>query len=169
MKITNVKMDMFYWKSEPWKVGLNFQTFGSTQKLGVVTVETDEGITGIAPLGSDRVKEFFPLLEGRDPREVFSIWKKMIDFVFKQGDEGDIVLTFFDHDKKRLHFKLELYEKEKQTLSATIEMLSLYIDLNQRKVAEFEDEKIKIMDEFINKNKSEFSLDNLVFSGKLKK
>ena len=87
----------------------------------------------------------------------------------KQGDEVDIVLTFFDHDKKRLHFKLEMYEKEKQTLSATIEMLSLYIDLNQRKVAEFEDEKIKIMDEFINKNKSEFSLDNLVFSGKLKK
>ena len=87
----------------------------------------------------------------------------------KQGYEVDIVLTFFDHDKKRLHFKLEMYEKEKQTLSATIEMLSLYIDLNQRKVAEFEDEKIKIMDEFINKNKSEFSLDNLVFSGKLKK
>ena len=87
----------------------------------------------------------------------------------KQGDEVDIVLTFFDHDKERLHFKLEMYEKEKQTLSATIEMLSLYIDLNQRKVAEFEDEKIKIMDEFINKNKSEFSLDNLVFSGKLKK
>ena len=87
----------------------------------------------------------------------------------KQGDEVDIVLTFFDHDKKRLHFKLEMYEKEKQTLSATIEMLSLYIDLNQRKVAEFEDEKIKIMSEFINKNKSEFSLDNLVFSGKLKK
>ena len=87
----------------------------------------------------------------------------------KQGDEVNIVLTFFDHDKKRLHFKLEMYEKEKQTLSATIEMLSLYIDLNQRKVAEFEDEKIKIMDEFINKNKSEFSLDNLVFSGKLKK
>ena len=87
----------------------------------------------------------------------------------KQGDEVDIVLTFFDHDKKRLHFKLEMYEKEKQTLSATIEMLSLHIDLNQRKVAEFEDEKIKIMDEFINKNKSEFNLDNLVFFGKLKK
>ena len=87
----------------------------------------------------------------------------------KQGEEVDIVLTYFDHDKKRLHFKLEMYEKSKQTLSATIEMLSLYIDLNQRKVAEFEEEKIKIMDDFINKNKSEFNSDNLVFSGKLKK
>ena len=87
----------------------------------------------------------------------------------KQGDEVDIVLTYFDHDRKRLHFKLEMYEKSKQTLSATIEMLSLYIDLGQRKVAEFEEEKIKIMDDFINKNKSEFNSDNLVFSSKLKK
>ena len=87
----------------------------------------------------------------------------------KQGEEVDIILTYFDHDKKRLHFKLEMYEKTKKTLSATIEMLSLYIDLSKRKVAEFEDEKVKIMDEFINKNKSKFRLNNLVFSGKLKK
>ena len=57
----------------------------------------------------------------------------------------------------------------KKTLSATIEMLSLYIDLNQRKVAEFEDEKIKIMDEYIEKNKSNFKNENLKFSSKLKK
>ena len=87
----------------------------------------------------------------------------------KQGEDVDIVLTHFDHDKKRLHFKLEMYEKTKKTLSATIEMLSLYIDLNQRKVAEFEDEKIKIMDEYIEKNKSNFKNENLKFSSKLKK
>ena len=87
----------------------------------------------------------------------------------KQGEEVDIILTYFDHDKKRLHFKLEMYEKTKKTLSATIEMLSLYIDLRKRKVAEFEEEKVRIMDEFINKNKSEFVLDNLIFSDKLKK
>jgi len=87
----------------------------------------------------------------------------------KQGDEVDIFLTHFDHDKKRLHFKMEMYEKSKKTLSATIEMLSLYIDLNLRKVAEFEEEKTKIMDEFINQNKSNFKSDNLNFSSKLKK
>ena len=87
----------------------------------------------------------------------------------KQAEEVDIILNYFDHDKKRLHFKLEMYEKTKKTLSATIEMLSLYIDLSKRKVAEFEEEKVKIMDEFINKNKSKFRLNNLVFSGKLKK
>ena len=87
----------------------------------------------------------------------------------KGGDEVEINLTFFDHDKKRLHFKMEMIEKSSKKLSATLEMLSLYIDLNKRKVAEFEDEKLKLMDDFINLNKSNFKNDDLVITGKLKK
>ena len=87
----------------------------------------------------------------------------------KEGDEVEIVLKFFDHDRKRLHFKMEMIEKSSKKLSATIEMLALYIDLNKRKVTEFEDEKIKIMDNFINANKSEFNSENLAIIGKLKK
>ena len=45
----------------------------------------------------------------------------------------------------------------------------MYIDLNLRKVAEFEGEKIKIMDEYIKKNKSNFKSEDLKFSVKLKK
>ena len=48
-------------------------------------------------------------------------------------------------------------------------MLSLYIDLNKRRVTEFEDEKVKLMDNFIKINKSNFINDNLVITGKLKK
>tara|TARA_B100000787_G_scaffold75083_1_gene55318 strand:+ start:377 stop:844 length:468 start_codon:yes stop_codon:yes gene_type:complete len=87
----------------------------------------------------------------------------------KEGEEVEINLTFFDHDKKRLHFKMEMIEKSSRKLSATLEMLSLYIDLNKRKVSEFEEEKIKLMDKFINLNKSNFNNDNLVITGKLKK
>ena len=87
----------------------------------------------------------------------------------KQGDEVEINLTFFDHDKKRLHFKMEMIEKSSKKLSATLEMLSLYIDLNKRRVAEFEDEKVKLMDNFINLNKSNFKNEDLVITGKLKK
>ncbi len=87
----------------------------------------------------------------------------------KQGDEVEIVLTYFDHDKKRLHFRLEMYEKKTKTLASTIEMLSLYIDLSKRKVAEFDEERTKIMDSFIENNKSKFIKDNLVIIGKLKK
>jgi acyl-CoA thioester hydrolase len=87
----------------------------------------------------------------------------------KEGDEVEINLTFFDHDKKRLHFKMEMIEKSSQKLSATLEMLSLYIDLNKRKVSEFEEEKLKIMDNFINLNKTNFNKDSLIITGKLKK
>ena len=87
----------------------------------------------------------------------------------KEGEEVEINLTFFDHDKKRLHFKMEMLEKTTKKLSATLEMLSLYIDLNKRKVAEFEEDKVKLMDDFIKLNKSNFKDNNLVINGKLKK
>ena len=54
MKITNVKVDMFDWETEVWKTGVG-TTFGKTQQLGVVTIETDEGVSGNAFLGSSRV------------------------------------------------------------------------------------------------------------------
>ena len=37
MKITNVKVDMFNWKTEAWKTGVG-TTFGDTRQLGIVTV-----------------------------------------------------------------------------------------------------------------------------------
>ena len=64
---------------------------------------------------------------------------------------------------------MEMIEKSSKKLSATIEMLALYIDLSKRKVTEFEEEKIKIMDDFINENKDEFNSNNLAIIGKLKK
>ena len=87
----------------------------------------------------------------------------------KEDDNVDVYLTYCDHDKKRLHYKLEMYEKSKNVLSATTEVLALYINLDLRKVAEFENEKIKIMDEFISKNNNAFKNDKLKFSSKLKK
>jgi len=87
----------------------------------------------------------------------------------KEGDEVDVSLTYFNHDKKRLHYKLEMYNKAKNVLSATTEVLALYIDLNKRKVADFENEKIKIMSEYIQINKDNFKDENLKFSNKLKK
>ena len=87
----------------------------------------------------------------------------------KQGDEIDINMTYFDHDKKRLHIKMEMIEKSKKKISATTEWISLYIDLSQRKVTEFEEDKLKLMDKFIKDNKIKFSSNDLLFSSKLKK
>tara|TARA_Y100001935_G_C17239918_1_gene475105 strand:+ start:375 stop:845 length:471 start_codon:yes stop_codon:yes gene_type:complete len=87
----------------------------------------------------------------------------------KLNDEVDINLTFFDHDKKRLHYKMEMLHKEKKYLASTIEILALYVNLNSRKVIEFEKEKIEIMKNFINKYNSKFNKDGLNFLSKLKK
>ena len=87
----------------------------------------------------------------------------------KLGDEVDVNLIYFDHDKKRLQYKMEMIHKEKKYLASTIEVLALYVDLNERKVAEFEEEKVRIMDNFIKENKSKFNDKDLKFSSKLKK
>jgi len=85
------------------------------------------------------------------------------------GEEVETHLTYIDHDKKRIHYKLSMFHKEKKYLAATNEVLSLYVDLNQRKVAEFDSDREKIMDDFIKNNSSKFNSDKLVFLGKLKK
>ena len=87
----------------------------------------------------------------------------------KEGDDVEVFLSYFNHDKKRLHYKLEMYEKGKNNLSATTEVLALYMNLDLRKVAEFENEKLLIMDKFIEKNNQKFKFDNLQFSNKLRK
>ncbi len=86
MKITNVKVEMFNWKSEPWRTGVG-TTFGDTRQLGIVTVETDEGVKGNAFLGSSRMGanhlapgliEFIkPIVMGRNPQDIGAIWWDM--------------------------------------------------------------------------------------------
>ena len=86
MKITNVKVELINWKSEPWEIGSGL-SFGQTKQLGVVTVETDEGIKGHAFLGSSfvgadhYVKSLIELIKprimGRNPQDIGKIWGEM--------------------------------------------------------------------------------------------
>ena len=86
MKITNVKVELFNWKTEPWKTGVG-TSFGNTKQLGIVTVETDNGVSGNAFLGSSSVGadhyipgllEFIkPMLIKRDPQDIGKIWWEM--------------------------------------------------------------------------------------------
>ena len=87
----------------------------------------------------------------------------------KLGEEVDTYVTYVDHDKKRIHYRLSMFHKEKKYLAATNEVLSLYVDLSLRKVTEFEADRSKLMDEFIKKNSSNFKTDKLIFLNKLKK
>ena len=85
------------------------------------------------------------------------------------GEEVETHLTYVDHDKKRIHYRLSMFHKEKKYLAATNEVLSLYVDLSKRKVIEFDQVRLKLMDEAIKVNSSKFKSDNLFFKSKLKK
>ena len=85
------------------------------------------------------------------------------------GEEVETHVTYVDQDKKRIHYRLSMFHKEKKYLAATNEVLSLYVDLSKRKVVEFDSDRIKLMSDFIKNNSSKFNSDKLFFSGKLKK
>jgi acyl-CoA thioester hydrolase len=87
----------------------------------------------------------------------------------KLDEEVETHLSYIDHDKKRIQYKLSMFHKEKKYLAATNEVLSLYVDLYQRKVTAFDPDRVKIMDDYIKNNSSKFDSAKLFFSSKLKK
>ena len=91
------------------------------------------------------------------------------DMEVKVGDEVDINLLFIDFDKKRIVYKLEMIHKSDKYLAATTEVCSLYVDLNSRKVTEFEESKSNLIKNFIEDNKNNFNPGNLHLINKLKK
>ena len=91
------------------------------------------------------------------------------DMEVKVGDEVDINLLFIDFDKKRIVYKLEMIHKSEKYLAATTEVCSLYVDLNSRKVTEFEESKSNLIKNFIENNKNNFKPGNLHLINKLKK
>ena len=91
------------------------------------------------------------------------------DMEVKVGDEVNINLLFIDFDKKRIVYKLEMIHKSEKYLAATTEVCSLYVDLNSRKVTEFEESKSSLIKNFIEDNKNNFKPGNLHLSNKLKK
>ena len=97
--------------------------------------------------------------------EMYTIYNQEV----KLGEEVETHVTYVDHDKKRIHYRLSMFHKEKKYLAASNEVLSLYVDLNKRKVSEFDSDRVELMDDFIKKNSSKFNSENLIFSNKLKK
>ena len=123
--------------------------------------------------GADNLNTFFNMGEHSAKTTGMSTMMVETNITYNQelklDDEVDINLLYFDHDKKRLQYKFEMVHKNKKYLASTFEALALYVDLKSRKVKEFEEEKVKIMDDFIIKNKSRFNADDLKFTPKLKK
>tara|TARA_B110000196_G_C21050382_1_gene617038 strand:+ start:192 stop:659 length:468 start_codon:yes stop_codon:yes gene_type:complete len=119
------------------------------------------------------------MLEKLDMGENSAINKKKTTFAVeshttydqevKVGDEVIINLLFLDRDKKRLIYKLEMLHKQKEYIASTTEVCSLYVDLEKRKVTEFEDEKKTLLDTYISENRKNFNSKKLFLIDKLKK
>ena len=105
----------------------------------------------------------------KDKKTTFAEMHTIYNQEVRLGEEVETHVTYVDHDKKRIHYKLSMFHKEKKYLAATNEVISLYVDLSKRKVVEFDTDRLKAMDDFIKDNSSKFNIDKLIFSGKLKK
>ena len=97
--------------------------------------------------------------------EMHTIYKQEV----RLGEEVETHLTYVDHDKKRIHYRLSMFHKDKKYLAATNEVLSLYVDLEKRKVTEFDSDRVALMDDCIKKNSTKFNTEKLIFLNKLKK
>ena len=97
--------------------------------------------------------------------EMYTTYKQEM----RLNEEVETLLTYVNYDKKRIHYRLSMFHKEKKYLAATNEVLSLYVDLKQRKVVEFDEDRLHLMDEVIKLNSSKFNSENLFFKNKLKK
>lgn len=91
MKITNIRTQLYeYDLSRP--LGDANSPAGRSRACDLaVFIETDEGPTGVTignPGARSQIQSLTPLLIGRDPRGVRGLWKKMVDKVFKGGNEG---------------------------------------------------------------------------------
>jgi L-alanine-DL-glutamate epimerase-like enolase superfamily enzyme len=91
MKVTAIRTKPYWYRTNRPFSDANFPK-GRTEWAGLaVFIDTDEGLTGVSIGGYEAgVHALAPLVVGRDPRGVRSIWKSMVDQVFKGGNRGYI-------------------------------------------------------------------------------
>jgi L-alanine-DL-glutamate epimerase-like enolase superfamily enzyme len=85
VKITDLSITLHNWEVPP--VNYTGSTAGGTREVGVVAIETDEGITGHSFLGtsSQGADEFLhevlsrlkPIVMGRNPLDIGAIWQEL--------------------------------------------------------------------------------------------
>ena len=90
MKITDYRLETYEMRMDRPIGDANGPVGEDIAGGAVLWINTDAGISGIAPMGNPAVGRLFHLIEGEDPRSVVGLWRRMIDFVFKGGNEGEM-------------------------------------------------------------------------------
>ena len=112
--------------------------------------------------GADKLMNIFEIgeLSAKIKKKSMMIVETNITFNREliKNDKVDINLVYFDHDKRMLNYKLEMINKKNNQISATIEILSIYVDLIKRKITSFDNKKLKKMNNYIKKIKKNLKL-----------
>ena len=93
MKIAGIRTEIYEYEASRMTGDSNFPRGLENKKHAslAVFIDTDEGLTGVSignPATRQSIHEKGNLLIGRDPRGVRGLWKRMVDSVFKGGNEG---------------------------------------------------------------------------------
>ena len=91
MKISGIRTRPYYFTLDRRMGDANFPIGRDDQSGMVLYVDTDEGISGVSltsPSVFHAINSIEPVILGLDPRGVKGIWKRMVDAVFKGGNEG---------------------------------------------------------------------------------
>lgn len=84
MKITGYRTESYTFRLDRAIGDCNYPAGIDGMGGGFLWIDTDEGISGVAPMEAE-VESLFPLIEGEDPREVIGLWRRMVDEVHKGG------------------------------------------------------------------------------------
>ncbi|MCH8911839.1 MAG: mandelate racemase/muconate lactonizing enzyme family protein [Chloroflexi bacterium] len=90
MKITGYRLEKYTQQLDRAIGDSNYPQGDDLMGMAILWIETDGGVSGMAPLGNDSVADLFHLIEGRDPRGVVGLWKEMVDWVHKGNNEGEV-------------------------------------------------------------------------------
>ena len=93
MKITGVRTKL-YEVELTRSIGDANAPLGSRRMAGLaVFVDTDEDVTGVcagSPVAVSTIESLADLIVGTDPRGVRGLWQRMVDYAFKDGNEGGV-------------------------------------------------------------------------------
>ncbi|NKB71417.1 MAG: mandelate racemase/muconate lactonizing enzyme family protein [Candidatus Latescibacteria bacterium] len=88
MKITGYRLEHYPYTLDRPLADCNYPAGNYVMHGSLLFIDTDEGLTGLAPMGGANVESLFHLIEGEDPRGVVGLWMKMNDYLHKGGNRG---------------------------------------------------------------------------------
>ena len=90
MKITGYRIEKYLMKMHRAVGDANLPEGVDLMPGSILYLETDANLTGISlGFGGGAIGMMFPAVEGEDPREVVTLWKRMNDWLHKTGNRGE--------------------------------------------------------------------------------